>query len=1276
MHSHKTKRKSAAKPGTGSSIRRFLTSPKLTSNMLCVASTEPLSTCTDSAPSLSAMVNSVSRTCVAASLSTQTVISPSSNLVVLDCPRLHSLTDVTVKIQSSSSDSEYDSDNESLPSMSSLHYESDHDSNSEDVESRPSVIETSMQTSVQILPFPSLSAKWYKQQYTLAVKNAAREKRRESGATQRDVTGNLIFVNRSQVKGTLEENIAYLREQCHGDLTRNKQQHLLAMIAVGEFVTSNGPVVKTQEVGHVYIENKYLTTAKLSMEFYEIFCKHLNLVQVYMFGRAFVIQNSCNVEKVVDSLKSVIDEAAVVKKVALERLQNYVSPCLRYMDTHRDRQVLTALTAELTSISCASQLQGIQSRKGVRNAMTSLQPNLQNYIAIRKTSQVVRSDLTTLQQHKLTERIISSRKLKEIRTIAEGRGRKLKCSAYPELSTILSYAFGEYDRREGGGGVEAHPRLTTGTLYRASDCATTMKVAREVLLSLAPAGFDISLSSCYNYTENYRKGSTQAKQHHFGRDVNAPLSLKRPPRIGVEKFVVNLHWSTANVNLIIDNGECSPHCLVVSKDAKAIILADAAPVQRPGHSWSRRFELPDHTWDQSRTNAITPMTFLFLQTQVEHLPISSVQSLDLQVSDTTTLHLTRTGQGVTLLNLSFFEPETTFKCLNEILYLLTLPALDDFFRDKTSGSLKKEFVFVVDNGPAEQPCSSLVQMCLIRLLLLLKLDRITQVSFAEYHSKRNFVERVHAEENRVLAKHGPFSSKAIHQHVSTGGKEHIENMENMAEKVRKCINQASFGGKQMMCYRGVKPEDSVFTDDKALQTFLSLNEEEKQQFSPSQYHAKSGEILSCLSMCWGVDEDFKGTYISDHHFIHNELGGSRTAWKDKYTTSLYSLSCEAHHELQPIPDYLRWFKTGELHYMPLDERKLLLGPWDDIPAAFLPSRVLDCCFSILQETVLNSSANQLALLSWTTPHEVCEYQKKIYSEISHQLKAGRERERWKLHALYQTKNKAQLEALCRDLRIPVTSALQKHQLARFIVEKKGEPLPPEPPQLYNGKLSTVPTTTSALGRLTVNKLRSILLHHEVPPFGTKEQLIFKVYLLRHNRSAAVTTREENQIKDLIRMAKKVILEQRKLDLSTHVYRKRKYALRPNHHQFVPIPSTLNTESDLQSMFEPLLLKLEDLKQLREAHDEASPFHPPNAINTEGLMERIAQTGAKVKIKWVNNELDNTGWKPGWYSATVHKYVRDTDMITITYASEPGVSYEEELLPLVANNKINLLWSPL
>ena len=394
------------------------------------------------------------------------------------------------------------------------------------------------------------------------------------------------------------------------------------------------------------------------------------------------------------------------------------------------------------------------------------------------TSQIVRSDLTPKQTLQVQRRIISKRKAKEMRTIAVGRGRRLKIEQFPQLSKALEHAFGEGDVRDaGGGGLESHPRLTNGVLYKSVDNVTTMKKAREILLSLAPAGFSISLSACYNYTENYREGSLQAKRHHAGKGVNAQISLKMPSRTGVEKLVVNLHWSTANVNLIVDYAE-SKNSVVISKDCKAIVPANITPVQKPGHSWSKREEL-DHSWDQSRTNAVTPMSFLFLQTQVNE----TLSQIDFTGLTGKLLTITRSGQGVTLVNPSFFEHDTTFKCLNELLLLLTLPGLDSFFRDPLNGKLKKEMVFIVDNGPSEQPSSYIVQMCLVRLVAFLKLNKVTQVAFAEYHSKRNFVERVHAQENQALYKHGSFKSHAVHERAATGSKMHRENMEHMCEEV-------------------------------------------------------------------------------------------------------------------------------------------------------------------------------------------------------------------------------------------------------------------------------------------------------------------------------------------------------------------------------------------------------------------------------------------------------------------------------------------------------------
>ena len=84
----------------------------------------------------------------------------------------------------------------------------------------------------------------------------------------------------------------------------------------------------------------------------------------------------------------------------------------------------------------------------------------------------------------------------------------LKCEEFPDLSAILEYAFGESDRIDrGGGGLESHPRLNDTVLYHSADNNTIMRDARETILALAPKEFNISLSSCFNYTQNYKEGT-------------------------------------------------------------------------------------------------------------------------------------------------------------------------------------------------------------------------------------------------------------------------------------------------------------------------------------------------------------------------------------------------------------------------------------------------------------------------------------------------------------------------------------------------------------------------------------------------------------------------------------------------------------------------------------------------------------------------------------------------------------------------------------------------
>ena len=279
-----------------------------------------------------------------------------------------------------------------------------------------------------------------------------------------------------------------------------------------------------------------------------------------------------------------------------------------------------------------------------------------------------------------------------------------------------------------------------------------MRHAKEMLRRIKP-DFKISTSCLYTYTMNYRKGTKQAEPHHHGKVVNADISLHKPPNTSQNIYPINSHWSTSHVDYLMDSASENPNgSLLDSKDAKCIVCGDIVPVLKPGKSWSN-FETPDHSFDQSRVNVVTPMTHLFMD----------MSNVDLLIPGlVTVVNVTRSGKAVTLVNLSLTEPETVSRVFNEIMYLMTIPSLDKFFRNSETGRLKEIMGFIVDNGPSEAPASFLVQMLLVRLLKFLDLDKVTQRSFAEYLSKRNPVEQVHAAENSVLSSHGSLSSKIIH----------------------------------------------------------------------------------------------------------------------------------------------------------------------------------------------------------------------------------------------------------------------------------------------------------------------------------------------------------------------------------------------------------------------------------------------------------------------------------------------------------------------------------
>ena len=660
---------------------------------------------------------------------------------------------------------------------------------------------------------------WYVERGRSESKNRARLQSRTTNVIETE-GGSLLGTSRSTVSGTLQQNLEAIREKIDGKKCWKEKSRLVGVKAVGEEL-HKFPIISTQEAARIFFNASKETAPgsscdeaikrKNSMKIYEALSEHLNLLQVYIHGKAFLIENrSSPLTEVVSNLKGIFDSfdfRARLNSHIEEKIGDCYKKALTYLDTKRDRDTLKYLLTQITSVRFMAKLQGVSNKQSLQNCALTVFGKLNKFeeIVQELTLQKNLSHLSANEKRGLIRRQKDLIKEGDLRHRFKSliAGRKLKIEEFPDIAAILEYKFGEGDRiKRGGGGLESHPKLTNNILYRAADNVINMADARLALLSLAPENLSISLSTCYNYTQNFRKGTQEAKRHHEGRGINACVSLhKAPDTAPIKDLVINVHWSSANVNAILDEAAQNPSEVVVdSYDAKQVVR----PTDRHNLKTWKQCEYEDHTYDQSRQHAITPMSHLFLKTVETSCESQRSHQLHPNTSDAllgsssekheTIIHQKRTGKAVTVFRLSHYENETVFRSVNELLFLMTLPHLDSHFRDPNTGKLKQNFVFVVDNS-VDMPRSPLVQMLLVCLRRYLGIKKVTQVSFAEYHSKRNPVERVHASEERELAKHGPFTR--VTEEPNTA--EHKQAMEEMAEQVREVFSHAKFGGGSLSC---------------------------------------------------------------------------------------------------------------------------------------------------------------------------------------------------------------------------------------------------------------------------------------------------------------------------------------------------------------------------------------------------------------------------------------------------------------------------------------------
>jgi hypothetical protein len=91
---------------------------------------------------------------------------------------------------------------------------------------------------------------------------------------------------------------------------------------------------------------------------------------------------------------------------------------------------------------------------------------------------------------------------------------------------------------------------------------------------------------------------------------------------------------------------------------------------------------------------------------------------------------------------------------------------------------------------------------------------------------------------------------------------------------------------------------------------------------------------------------------------------------------------------------------------------------------------------------------------------------------------------------------------------------RKHEYVKHIIEKLACKRPPTL-ERYNAELSSIPTTTTEIAKLSVFKLHEILRIHNILDCGTKDELVLRVRMLKANRGYLAFYKETEAILNLI-----------------------------------------------------------------------------------------------------------------------------------------------------------------
>ena len=168
-------------------------------------------------------------------------------------------------------------------------------------------------------------------------------------------------------------------------------------------------------------------TEMRSSQLMEMLSKYINVAQVYLYGKAYLlIDQGQKLGEFVKLLQNLLPTEKVINDQLMDNLGKLFHTSLKFMDAKKDRDTLKALMAHATSASFLMKWQCIKNRTVIMHCKEQLATNLDIYRQIEITSLTALNDMTNVQQHCLHRRIVNRRKQAEFKTKHETRGRMLK----------------------------------------------------------------------------------------------------------------------------------------------------------------------------------------------------------------------------------------------------------------------------------------------------------------------------------------------------------------------------------------------------------------------------------------------------------------------------------------------------------------------------------------------------------------------------------------------------------------------------------------------------------------------------------------------------------------------------------------------------------------------------------------------------------------------------------------------------------------------------------